>query len=66
MKVKALPKFEGIKDLERDVFPKAGDIWETSEQRAMFLKEHEVVEIIKELETNKKKKYGKKSKKNID
>jgi|GEM_PF-5792698 len=54
MKVRALPKFEGIRDKERsqkegkDIFPKAGDIWEVSEERANFLKEHGVVEIIEE------------------
>lgn len=54
MKVRALPKFEGIRDKERsqkegkDIFPKAGDIWEVSEERANFLKEHGVIEIIEE------------------
>lgn len=55
MKVRALPKFEGIKDLQRtkeeekDIFPKAGDEWETTKERAMFLKEHGVVEIVEEV-----------------
>ena len=54
MKVRALKSFEGIRDLERskiegkDVFPKEGDIWETSEKRAKFLEKHGVVEIIEE------------------
>lgn len=50
MKVRALPKFEGIKDLERNIFPKTGDIWEVSPKRAKFLKSHGVVEIIEEKE----------------
>ena len=54
MKIRALPKFEGIKDLERNVFPKAGDVWETNEERANFLKSHGVVEFIKENEENVK------------
>jgi hypothetical protein len=59
MKIRALPKFEGIKDLERDVFPKAGDVWEVSEERANFLKSHGVIEIVEEekvIEKPKKKK----------
>ena len=51
MKVRALPKFEGIKDLERDVFPKAGDEWITNKERALFLKEYGVVEIVGEDES---------------
>ena len=49
MKVRALKKFEGIKDLERNVFPKEGDVWETTEERANFLKEHGVVEFVEEV-----------------
>ena len=54
MKVRALKKFEGLRDNERslkegkDIFPKENDIWETSEERAIFLKEHGVVEIVEE------------------
>ena len=48
MKVRALKTFEGIKDLERDVYPKAGDVWEVSEERANFLKSHGVVEFVEE------------------
>jgi hypothetical protein len=48
MKIRALPKFEGIKDLERNVFPKAGDVWEVSEERANFLKSHGVIEFVEE------------------
>ena len=65
MKIRALPKFEGIKDLERskqkekDIYPKAGDVWEVSEERANFLKSHGVIEIVEEekvIEKPKKKK----------
>ena len=52
MKVRALKKFEGIKDIERNVFPKAGDEWEVSEERANFLKKHGVIEIIEEEKIN--------------
>lgn len=59
MKIRALKSFEGIKDLERDVFPKEGDVWEVSEERAEFLKSHGVIEIVEEetvIEKPKKKK----------
>ena len=36
MKIRALKSFEGIRDIERDTFPKAGDVWEVSEERAKF------------------------------
>lgn len=49
MKVRALKSFEGIKDLERNVYPKEGEIWETSEERASFLKEHGVIEYVEEV-----------------
>ena len=48
MKVRALKTFEGIKDLERDTYPKAGDVWEVTEERANFLKSHGVVEFVEE------------------
>jgi hypothetical protein len=48
MKIRALKKFEGIKDLERDVFPKEGDVWEVSKERAEYLKSHGVIEIAEE------------------
>ena len=48
MKIRALKSFEGIKDLERDVFPKEGEVWEVSEERANFLKSHGVIEIVEE------------------
>lgn len=47
-KVKANERFEGIRDAERNVYPKAGDIWETSKERAEFLQSKGVVEIIEE------------------
>lgn len=49
MKIRALKSFEGIKDIERDTFPKAGDVWEVSEERANFLKSHGVVEFVEEV-----------------
>ena len=57
MKIRALPKFEGIKDLERGVFPKAGDVWEASEERANFLKSHGVVEFVGPELTEEEKPY---------
>ena len=47
-KVKANKGFEGIRDAERNVYPKAGDEWETSKERAEFLQSKGVVEIIEE------------------
>lgn len=49
MKIRALKKFEGIRDKERNVYPKEGDVWEVSEERAEFLKSHGVVEYVTEL-----------------
>jgi len=48
MKIRALKSFEGIRDNERNVYPKAGDVWEVSEERANFLKEHGVIEFVEE------------------
>ena len=48
MKIRALPSFEGIRDNERNVYPKAGEVWEVSEERANFLKLHGVVEFVEE------------------
>ena len=48
MKIRALKSFEGIRDNERNVYPKAGDVWEVSEERANFLKEHGVIEVVEE------------------
>jgi hypothetical protein len=59
MKIRALKSFEGIKDLERGVFPKEGEVWEVSKERAEFLKSHGVIEIVEEekvIEKPKKKK----------
>lgn len=59
MKIRALKSFEGIKDLERDVYPKEGDVWEASKERAEFLLSHGVIEIVEEetvIEKPKKKK----------
>jgi hypothetical protein len=63
MKIRALKKFEGIKDLERQVYPKEGDVWEVTEERAEFLLSHGVIEIVEEeknKKTTKKKKTSKK------
>lgn len=48
MKIRALKSFEGIRDNERNVYPKAGDVWEVSEERANFLKKHGVIEVVEE------------------
>lgn len=53
-KVKANERFEGIRDAERNVYPKAGDIWETSKERAEFLQSKGVIEIIEEIQPKKK------------
>ena len=53
-KVKANERFEGIRDAERDVYPKAGDEWETTKERAEFLQSKGVVEIIEEIQPKKK------------
>lgn len=48
MKVIATKKFEGIRDAERNVYPKEGDIWEVEQERAEFLESKGVVEIIED------------------
>jgi len=48
MKVIAKKEFEGIRDAERNVYPKEGDIWEVEQERAEFLQSKGVVEIVKE------------------
>ena len=53
-KVKANEKFEGIRDAERDAYPKAGDEWVTTKERAEFLQSKGVVEIIEEIQPKKK------------
>ena len=50
MKIRALKSFEGIRDNERNVYPKAGDVWEVTEKRANFLKSHGVIEFVEEKE----------------
>ena len=52
MKIRALPSFEGIRDNERNVYPKAGDVWEVSEKRAEFLKSHGVIEFVEKDEVS--------------
>ena len=54
MKVIATKKFEGIRDAERNVYPKEGDIWEVSEKRAEFLQSKGVIEIVEEIQPKKK------------
>lgn len=49
VKVRALEKFERIRDAERNVIPKAGDVWETTKERAEYLQDKGVVEIIEEV-----------------
>ena len=68
VKVKANKKFEGIKDAERNVYPKSGEEWETSLDRAEFLEGKGVVEILEEVkeEETKKKKTTKKKKGDIN
>lgn len=53
VKVRALRKFEGIKDAERDVYPKFGEEWVVSKERADFLLEHNVIEIVEEIKEEK-------------
>lgn len=48
VKVIATKKFEGIRDAERNVYPKEGDIWEVELERAEYLESKGAVEIIKE------------------
>lgn len=45
-KVQALKKFEKIVDAERKVYPKEGDVWITSKERAEMLEENNVVTIL--------------------
>lgn len=52
VKVMATKKFEGIRDAERNVYPKEGDIWEVELERAEYLQEKGVIEIIKEEKIN--------------
>ena len=50
VKVRATKKFEGIRDAERNVYPKEGDIWEVEQERAEFLQGKGVIEILEEIE----------------
>ena len=52
-KVRATRRFEGIRDAERDVFPKENDEWITSKDRAEYLQDKGVVTIIEEIEPPK-------------
>jgi len=55
-RVRALQKFEGIRDSERDVYPKAGDTWITSLERAEYLRDNNAVEILEEIKEEAPKK----------
>ena len=59
-RVRALKRFEGIRDAERNVMPKEGEEWITSKERAEFLEEKKVVEILEVIEEKKEKKVTKK------
>jgi len=56
VRVRALQRFEGIKDAERDVYPKAGDEWVTSYERAEYLLSNAVIEIVEEIKEEEPKK----------
>ena len=56
VKVRALEKFERVRDAERNIIPKAGDIWETSKERAEYLQALDYVEIIEEIKKEEPKK----------
>ena len=47
VKVRALEKFEKVRDAERNIIPKVGDIWETTKERGEYLAGLGYVEIIK-------------------
>lgn len=53
VKVKALKKFNGLRDVERNVIVKENDIWITSKERAEFLKSKEAVEILEVIKEEK-------------
>lgn len=46
VKVRALKKFEKIRDAERNVYPREGDEWITNLERAEYLRENGVIEIV--------------------
>lgn len=54
VKVQALKKFENLRDKERNVIPKEGEIWETSKERAEFLESKNVVRILEEIKEKPK------------
>lgn len=54
--VRATPSFIGKKDAERNIYPKIGEEWETSLERAEYLKSKGVVEIVKVIVKKSKKK----------
>ena len=54
VKVRALKAFEKIRDAERNVYPKEGEEWICSKERAEYLVEHGVVEIVEEIKEEKK------------
>lgn len=62
-KVKALKKFEAIRDAERDVYPKENEEWITSKERAEYLESNGVVEILEIIKDEVKEKAEKKPKK---
>ena len=49
-KVKALKKFELVKDAERNVYPKENEEWITSKERAEFLEDGGYVKIVETIE----------------
>lgn len=55
VKVRALKGFEKIRDAERNVYPKEGEEWTCSKERAEYLVEHGVVEIVEEIKEKPKK-----------
>ena len=72
IKVRANEKFENIKDVETNSYHKKGDVWETTKERAEYLKEHGVIEILEDniekedkkiIKENKTKKTKKKTSK---
>lgn len=53
VKVRALKSFERIKDAERNVYPKEGEVWEVEKERADYLLQHGVIEIVEEKKEEK-------------
>lgn len=65
VRVIATNKFEGIRDAERNVFPREGDTWIATLERAEFLKEKGVVEIVEEIKEEPEVEINKINKKEI-